>query len=49
MAPSNIAHSIGTLAVANRLVEDFYRSRLIVADRGFDDVCGGDDVRLWVV
>jgi hypothetical protein len=44
-----MAHSIGTLAVANRLVEDFYRSRLIVADRGFDDVRGGDGVRLWVV
>jgi hypothetical protein len=44
-----MAHSIGTLAVANRLVEDFYSSRLIVADRGFDDVCGGDGVRLWVV
>jgi hypothetical protein len=28
--------------VANRLVEDLYVSRLIVADRGFDDVCGGD-------
>ena len=47
--PSNMAHSISTLAVTNRLVEDYYKSRLIVADRGFDDVCGGDGVRLWVV
>lgn len=44
-----MAHSISTLAVTNRLVEDYYKSRLIVADRGFDDVCGGDGVRLRVV
>jgi hypothetical protein len=44
-----MAHSISTLAVTNSLVEDYYKSRLIVADRGFDDVCGGDGVRLWVV